>query len=501
MVSSASDPPFARPGEVVAEKFRVEQVLGRGGMGIVVAATHLQLGQRFALKFLIADGATQPDAGARFLREAQAAARLRSEHVGRVTDVGTLPGDVPYMVMEFLEGQDLAQVIEERGMLPIPEATGYVLQACEALAEAHSLGIVHRDLKPSNLFLTRRTDGSPLIKVLDFGIAKCLDDTGLASANLTGTAVAVGSPHYMSPEQIRSARDVDFRTDIWSLGAVLYELLTGKTPFIAKTLSGLLVEISVGPPRALRESRPEVPLELEQLVLGCLEKDPARRPQTMEQLARALTPLAGLSGPRAPFVEPLSPLKATLPEGQAARTSAGLSSSLALGSADVGWGSTRKPRDLRRRKGWWFGGVAALAVTCVGAALLFRVEGGSLRHAAPLPGSGSAAVSGPVASSPSPQAATALPAANSQQQQPGSTTPAASMLPHPAGPAASREPPAGAASGATSATETGRPVPVPLPSASAKLGDRRPRPNPKPAALPIPKLPQEPPDDPLDNRR
>ncbi|HWZ92817.1 MAG TPA: protein kinase [Polyangiaceae bacterium] len=276
-----------REGDILAAKYRVDRILGAGGMGVVVAATHLQLGQRVALKFLVSNG-MDDQAGARFLREARAVVRLRSEHVVRVLDTGTLESGLPYIVMELLEGRDLAQESSARGPVPVVEAVDWVLQACEGIAEAHSVGIVHRDLKPANLFLTRRADHSPLIKVLDFGIAKVLDMQRSPDYALTKTATLMGSPHYMSPEQIRNAKSVDQRADIWALGIVLYELLCGSAPFSATTAPALLAQIVADPPRPLRPQRPDVPRGLEAVIGRCLEKDPARRFASVSEFSREL---------------------------------------------------------------------------------------------------------------------------------------------------------------------------------------------------------------------
>ncbi|HEY6462672.1 MAG TPA: serine/threonine-protein kinase, partial [Polyangiaceae bacterium] len=218
------------PGLVVAGKYCVERVIGEGGMGIVVAATHEGLDQRVAIKFLLPDAMRNDDVVERFLREAKVAARVNSEYVARVTDVGkTEPDGIPFIVMEYLEGQDLGQMIDESGPLPLEEAAEIGLQACEALVEVHGAGIIHRDLKPSNLFVTRRADGSPCLKLLDFGISKFTSHPSDESADpaLTATATIMGSPSYMSPEQLKSTKEVDSRTDVWALGAVLYEAFTG----------------------------------------------------------------------------------------------------------------------------------------------------------------------------------------------------------------------------------------------------------------------------------
>jgi serine/threonine protein kinase len=289
-----------QPGDVLAEKYVVERILGAGTMGVVVAAKHVQLGERVALKFLRREIAERSDVVARFLREAQTGARIKGEHTARILDVGTMEGGLPYMVMEFLEGRDLHELISERGRLPIQEAIEYVVQACVALAEAHAAGVVHRDLKPSNLFLTRRPDGSPLIKVLDFGISKVAPQVGVASdpggaderLDLTRTDDVIGSPMYMSPEHARSARSVDSRTDIWSLGVILHQLLAGEPPFGGESVAELLSAILVSPPRQLTLVRCDVPAALEAVVLRCLEKDVGLRMPTVADLARALAPWA-----------------------------------------------------------------------------------------------------------------------------------------------------------------------------------------------------------------
>ncbi len=282
-------------GQLVAGKYRIEQTLGRGGMGVVVAALHEQLNQRVALKFLTDNAYQQPEAVARFVREARAAVQIQSEHVARVMDVGTLESGAPYMVMEYLRGRDLKEVSSRRGPLPIVEAVDFVLQACDAVAEAHSLGIVHRDLKPSNLFLTERPDGSPLVKVLDFGISKALHPGDRNSQlQMTASAAIMGSPQYMSPEQIRSSKSVDARADVWALGTILHELLTGSPAYVADTVPGLLAMIVADPPPPVSASRRDAPPELEAIILRCLEKDRERRYPSVAALARALERFASL---------------------------------------------------------------------------------------------------------------------------------------------------------------------------------------------------------------
>ena len=280
------------PGDVIADKYRVERVLGRGGMGIVVAATHLHLDQPVALKFII-PGAVGQDTQAveRFLREARAAVRLKSEHVAKVFDVGMLTGGAPYIVMEFLEGRDLSAVVEIEGALDPEEAADYLLQACEAMAEAHSLGIVHRDIKPQNLFLTKGVGGRPLVKVLDFGISK-VRTPGIVDSALTRTASVMGSPMYMAPEQMRSARSADARSDIWALGVVLYVMLTGDAPFEAETMTELALKVVQDPHPPVTLKRPNVLPGLAAVVDRCLEKDPAKRFADVSDLAIALSDFA-----------------------------------------------------------------------------------------------------------------------------------------------------------------------------------------------------------------
>ena len=278
-----------KPGDVVAGKYRVERLLGQGGMGVVVAATHLDLLEPRALKFMLPTALPDAETAERFLREARAASRLKSEHVARVHDVGRTEGGVPYIVMEYLDGIDLGVKLKREGARPVDEAVLYILQAAEALAEAHAAGIVHRDLKPGNLFITTRPDGTPHIKVLDFGISK-LADADAGDLGVTKTHTVLGSPLYMSPEQMQSARDVDARSDIWSLGVILYGLLTGQLPYRGKSLTEMVAAVFTTRPRPPGQLAPHVPPGLEAVVLRCLEHDRAARFQSVAQLAESLRP-------------------------------------------------------------------------------------------------------------------------------------------------------------------------------------------------------------------
>ncbi|MEO8183215.1 MAG: serine/threonine-protein kinase [Deltaproteobacteria bacterium] len=338
-------------GQLIAGKYRVEQTIGRGGMGVVMAALHEQLNQRVALKFLTDNAFQQPEAVQRFVREARAAVQIQSEHVARVMDVGTLENGAPYMVMEYLRGRDLKEVSSRRGPMPVSEAVDYVLQACDAVAEAHSLGIVHRDLKPSNLFLTERPDGTPMVKVLDFGISKALHPGERGSQlQMTASAAIMGSPQYMSPEQIRSSKNVDARADVWALGTILHELLTGNPAYVADTVPGLLAMIVADAPPPLSSQRPDAPPELEAAILRCLQKDREQRFASVAALARALERFA--SNETKPLVRRIARVLGddAAPETQLAPLSAvGFTVNEPTGQTNGTWARTGKLRELRLR--------------------------------------------------------------------------------------------------------------------------------------------------------
>jgi serine/threonine-protein kinase len=357
-------------GAVLAGRYRVERVLGQGGMGLVVQAMHLQLHQPVAMKFLLPEVLANQQVVQRFLREAQAAVRLRSEHVARVIDVGSLETGAPYMVLEYLDGADLSSF--PRTHLTVGGVVDLMLQACEALAEAHSLGIVHRDIKPANFFITRGPGGAPLLKVLDFGISK----TPTTGGQLTATQAVMGTPAYMSPEQMRSSRDVDHRSDIWSLGVVLYELLQGAPPYGGDTFSSLVLQVVNEPLPRLTVA---LPGDLAGIIYRCLEKDPARRFQNIAELAQALAKYAqsetqaAISVQRTRGIVGTEPPRAALEPGPAHRA---LPSTLS-GSAGA---RTRLPRGGRR---WPI--VAAMGVVTGAIVIAIVVMSGGSSTETPLP--------------------------------------------------------------------------------------------------------------------
>lgn len=283
--AARSAPKRLSVGDVVAERYVVERVVGLGGMGQVLAARHIKLGTTVAIKAVHPELANDSQAVARFLREAQAMARLASEHTVRVYDVGELAGGVPYMIMEHLEGRDLGALLVERGPLPVPLALEYVRQACDALIEAHAAGIIHRDVKPQNLFVTRRANGTELVRVLDFGLAKPMQN---GAHQLTRAGCVIGTAQYMAPEQILANGVIDARTDVWGVGATLFRLLTRQYPFQEANPAMAVAAILTRAPARVQMLRPDVPDAVAALVDRCLSRDQAQRFQSVTELAFAI---------------------------------------------------------------------------------------------------------------------------------------------------------------------------------------------------------------------
>ncbi|MBL8611007.1 MAG: serine/threonine protein kinase, partial [Myxococcales bacterium] len=279
--------PLPVPGDVVDSKYAIVRTVGRGGMGIVYEARHLKLQQRVAIKFLKEELVGNAESIARFDREARAAARLSSPHAARIYDVDATPDGVPFIVMEYLEGHDLAaELVQRGGTLPIDEAVDWILQACSAMAEAHAASIVHRDLKPSNLFACESASGGAVVKVLDFGISKITVDL---DENLTSNTTVLGTPHYMSPEQV-TAGGVDGRSDIWALSVILYRAITGQFPFQAPNATALAVAIATEPPVPILERAPTLPAPLAGAIMQGIAKAKDARHPTVRALAQAIAP-------------------------------------------------------------------------------------------------------------------------------------------------------------------------------------------------------------------
>jgi eukaryotic-like serine/threonine-protein kinase len=495
---SRPDDPKApvREGDILASKYRVEKVIGAGGMGVVVAATQLEIDRRVALKFLLPGLAETDELINRFMREAKASVRLKGKHIAQVLDVGRLDDGRPYIVMEHLDGRDLGDELKVApNPLPIELAASWILQACEGLAEAHALGIVHRDIKPGNIFLTHGLDGRQCVKVLDFGISKTIDPLvkeGLSS--LTKTEMLLGSPLYMAPEQMRSSKHVDERSDIWGLGAILYELLTRKVPFVADTLLELCFKVAQESPPDVRNLRDDVPEELATVVMRCLDKDATKRWANVGELATALEPFAQTrdrgtaerttailsatprprmdslpdaprsSDPKPSDPEPSDPKRTIADSPSARRLVDGESGSMPApeASGPAAWGTTHAERLEKRRKG----GLALAAIVVVAAAAIAGV----------MLGKSSSAPAGLV-------------------PPPASTLPVSTSTPTPAPPDTKSADPIATTPSATAAP---KPTPSAPPSATSTVVARpRPAPAAKPSATTsAPKPPTSTPSDP-----
>jgi len=455
-------------GQILAGKYRVDRVLGVGGMGVVVAAHHIELDDRVAIKFLLPETLGNAEAVARFAREARAAVKIKSEHVARVSDVGKLDNGAPYMVMEYLKGSDLSGWLSEHGPLPVDQTLDFTLQASEAIAEAHSLGIVHRDLKPANLFVIKRPDGGLAIKVLDFGISKTTSLTGSGGeGSMTKTSTMLGSPLYMSPEQIRSAKDVDARCDVWALGVIMYELLTGNAPFGGEHMAELIFKIVSQPAPVLRGVRADVPEGLERVILRCLEKNRDDRFGSIAEMASALSPFApqrsrisverisglttGAYPPRAPATVVIQAPVVAAQSTDAPARSAGTHAS---------WGSTAVEK---RRSVWRLIGAAA-AISLAGGLALRLLTATSAA-------TGAARAAPPTASSLLPE-----PAAHTTQ---AAAAPEPAAMPA-AAPVSTPSSPGTASAGSPTAPIASAPFKAAAPLARASLAA-------KPRALPVKK--------------
>ncbi len=280
-------------GDTIAGKYEIRGLIGKGGIGCVLRAYHRGLDEPVAIKVLNAQALRDTQMRERFHREARAAAKIKSDHIARVFDVGTMAGDIPFLVMELLEGSDLGVRIDKTGPLRVTDAARYVMQACEAIAEAHLLKIVHRDIKPENLFIAERRHGGETTKVLDFGISKSVSQN---AHSVTSTSAALGSPLYMSPEQLRSPRDVDHRTDIWSLGVSLHEMTTGLPPFSSDTLAGLALKIVTEEMAPLSSHGPVIDPAFDRVVRRCMAKAVDDRYATVAELVRDLAPFCPEQG-------------------------------------------------------------------------------------------------------------------------------------------------------------------------------------------------------------
>jgi serine/threonine protein kinase len=306
-------------GQTIADKYVVEGPCGRGGLAVVLSAMHLGLDRRVAIKVLLPEWAGDGEVVRRFVREGRTATRIKSEHVVRVFDVGTLESGAPYLVLEYLEGHNLEDVVTNWGAVAVPTAVDWVLQAAEAIAEAHAHGIVHRDLKPANLFLTRRADGSACIKVIDFGLSKLTDPRLRGVPKITLPTDVMGSPQYMAPEQLRASCNADERADLWALGAVLHELITGHPPFGGETVAEVCATVLTQPTPRISSVRANVPPGLERAVMRCLEKEADARFTSVAEMAYAIAPfgtvvaggcyerIARMAGPPAPPALPAPP--------------------------------------------------------------------------------------------------------------------------------------------------------------------------------------------------
>jgi serine/threonine-protein kinase len=474
-----------REGDVLAGKYRIEKVLGAGGMGVVVAARHIDLDQRVAIKCLLAHTRTMPEIVERFTREARAAAKIQGEHVARVIDVGRFEDGTPFMVMEYLQGHDLAAQLQEHGPLPVHDAVRYLLETCEAVVQAHAMRIVHRDLKPQNLFLAQQPGRRPIVKVLDFGISKVIEPGASA---LTKTSSVMGTPYYMSPEQLLSSKNVDERSDIWALGVILYELLIGEPPFVGDTGPEIIAQVLQNNPQPASARRPDLPAGMDQLIGRCMKTKVEERFANVADLAHALMPFAA-AGDRESIVAIANVLG--VPSLRAGDTM--LAAEAPVAARTQGTGASKPPgaqpqtahnltlsagavEAPKSRAGVWIGVGAAAVAALVGAVVVMRPSAPVTKPVAETPAARAPEPPPPPAvtlaptESPPPIAPAAAAAASSSEN---AAPPVAGHGPVPApGPghhaAAGTHPaPPSASSAPAVATPAPAPPPAPPPAATA----------------------------------
>ncbi|MBL0194137.1 MAG: serine/threonine protein kinase [Myxococcales bacterium] len=409
------------PGAILDGKYRIERVLGQGGMGLVFAAVHLELDERVAIKLLL--GAPSEAGAQRFLTEARAAAKVRSEHVCRAFDFGRTPSGEPYIVMEYLDGHDLGDELAARGPLSAEEVVEWGRQACEGLAVAHALGIVHRDIKPANLFLASPAHGGAgvrTLKVLDFGVSKA------PGSSVTRSAAAMGSPLYMAPEQMASSRDVDARADVWSLGATLYEVASGSPPFDTDNVLELATMIRDVEAPDLSAARPDLPASLCAVVARCLRKEPALRFRDAAELRAALGEVFGPPTAASSAASPPPPVTHRAAAPATAAVAALEATQRAVGATAPG--STSSPSRLR-----WPLAVGLLSLTALAAtALAVRGRQGDATDTRPpltAPAAASSATASSSVASPAMSATAAISAAAPSAPGPLATSSAKSVPP------------------------------------------------------------------------
>jgi serine/threonine protein kinase len=465
-------------GEVVGEKYRLVRLLGEGGMGSVYEARHDVIGRRFAVKFLHAELAGHPEILARFRREAQAAGSLENENIAAVTDFGSSPDGAPYIVMEFLEGEDLAKTLARHGPLPIARAAHILIQVCRGLVAAHGRGIVHRDLKPENLLLQQRGDGGDLVKILDFGIAK-LKSTEHRPEAATRTGITLGTPYYMPPEQARGQKELDERADIYALGVILFELLSAQKPHNGENYNAILYSILMGAAPRIEAFRPDLPPELANVVHRAMAGDAKDRYQSVSELAQALAPFTGRALTPAPTLSNASTVMA--PHGVPAQSVPAASHGTRAPVAFTPAPTLPLPAP-KSRAGLWVGlGLGSLAVVAATAWFTTRAPAATdAALAAAHPPAASAPSAVTLAPTPAPPVLAPAPAA--------APAPAVSVEPEPRATLAPQQPSRPSSNYSRSqqkrvAAANPAPTPAPAPVAApapAKAAAPTPAPRPKP---------------------